>query len=70
VRRFFDQTGSATKHEIASTLAEWFIELAWKLPAKRKPWQSENYQMVIFDAVATGAAFLALKDAMKNVDGH
>ena len=57
VRRFFRQYGGTTKHEIASILAEWFEGLAWKLPPKRKPWQSEPYNTLIFDAAATAMAF-------------
>lgn len=59
VRRFFGPYGGATKHGIASILAEWFEELAWKLPPKRRPWQSEHYNALIFDAAATAVAFLA-----------
>jgi hypothetical protein len=50
---FFRQYGCRTKHEIASTLAEWFEELRWKLPTMRKPWQNEHSAMVVFDALST-----------------
>jgi hypothetical protein len=59
IRRFFQQYGCTTKHEIATTLAEWFEELSWKLPPKRKPWESEHSAAVIFDAAATAIAFIA-----------
>jgi hypothetical protein len=67
VRRFFIQYGVATKHQIASLLAEWFEDLSWKLPPKRKPWQSEDHNMPIFDAAATGMTFF---DVPRNVEGQ
>jgi hypothetical protein len=57
VKLFFAKQRAETKHQIASTLVGWFEELAWKLPQKRRLWQSENHNMVIFDAAATGIAF-------------
>jgi hypothetical protein len=47
------------KHEIASALAQRFPILAWKLPPKRKCWQSEDYRTSIFDAAALGIAYLS-----------
>lgn len=44
--------GTATKYQIALTLAEQLSELAWRLPAVRKPWMSEDKRMSIFDAAA------------------
>ena len=58
IRCFFAEHGCTTKHQIASLLAEWFEELSWKMPPERKAWQSEAYIMLIFDAAATGVAFL------------
>jgi hypothetical protein len=29
-----------------------------KLPPKRRPWESERYNTLVFDAVATAMAFL------------
>lgn len=58
IRRFFAEHGGATKHQIASLLAKRFEELSWKLPRARKAWQSEAHIMPIFDAAATGIAFL------------
>ena len=42
------------KYERAVVLAARFPEIGWKLPPKRKPWESENYSMTIFEAL--GAA--------------
>lgn len=65
IRRFFADHGCATKHQIASFLAKSFEELSWKLPPKRKPWQSEPYVTVVFDAAATGVVFLDQQDSRK-----
>ncbi len=63
VESFFARYGCANKHETAKLLAEWFEELTWKLPAKRKPWQSERYNTLLFDALATAMAFLGYEMA-------
>ena len=55
VKSFFRRHGCETKHQIASTLVEWFEDLHWRLPPKRKPWQSEHHSMAVFDAAAAGA---------------
>ena len=57
IRHFFAEHGCATKHQIASLIAKRFDELSWKLPPKRKAWESENYNAAIFDAVATALLF-------------
>ena len=62
VKEFFRPHGYVTKQEIASAIAERFAELVWKLPPKRKPWQSEGHNMVIFDAASLGVAFFAKQD--------
>ncbi len=58
VRRFFAQYDCRNKQQIASLIAEWFGELAWKLPAKRKTWQTERYSMTIFDAAAVAITLM------------
>jgi len=42
-----------TKHEMAEMLAQKYpVELAAKLPPKRRPWENEDGRMDIFDAAA------------------
>jgi len=53
------------KDRIASAVAEQFPELLSILPPKRRPWQSEDYRMTIFDAAAVGITYFAEK-ALKN----
>jgi hypothetical protein len=57
--RFFVQLRCDTKHQVAQLIAELFEELSWKVPPKRKPWHSESYNTVIFDAAATGLVAFA-----------
>jgi hypothetical protein len=57
VRVSFDNLGCKNKDEIAEALANIFPELRWRLPPKRKVWQSEHPRMIIFDAVALGLAY-------------
>jgi Holliday junction resolvasome RuvABC endonuclease subunit len=52
VRHAFRQSGSRNKYQIAASIAERFPELRRKLPPKRKAYQPERYNAVIFDAVA------------------
>lgn len=54
---FFVDQGCRTKYEIAQTLAAWFPELAWNLPPKRKPWESEKHSAAIFEAAAIGTVY-------------
>jgi hypothetical protein len=55
--QFYAQHGCENKAQIAALVAGWFPELAWKLPPKRKLWEHEHNNAVIFDAVAVGVAF-------------
>ena len=52
VRQYFSQHHAYTKYQIADAVATFLPELAWKLPPRRKAWQSEHYRMSIFDAAA------------------
>jgi hypothetical protein len=55
----FSKRGAHTKYDIAATLARQFPALALRLPPKRKPWESEDSRMSIFDAAALGYTYLA-----------
>ena len=57
VRFSFLRLGCETRYEIASALARIFPELVWKLPLKRRLWQSEHPRMIMFDAIAIGFAY-------------
>src|SRR5437899_6990546 len=59
LKQAFEQFGSTTKYEIASRIALMFPELTWKLPAARKPWQTEPHNQTIFDAVALALTYFA-----------
>lgn len=57
VRHAFRRFGKTTKYNIARRVAIIFSELMWKLPPPRKSWQTEHYNMAIFDAVSLGIAY-------------
>ena len=61
VKDCFASNGKVPKHAIAKTLADQFEELSWKLPGRRKPYQSEAPAMLVFDALANGVAFATRK---------
>jgi hypothetical protein len=51
--------GSAqTRYEIAVLLTSRYPELGRRLPPKRKPWQTEDHRMTLFDAVAFGLTYI------------
>jgi hypothetical protein len=56
---FFVQVGCDAKHQVAQLIAKQFNELSPMLQPQRRPWHSESYHTVIFDAVATGLCALA-----------
>jgi hypothetical protein len=56
VRQAFRLSGSRNKYQIAAAIAETFPELRRKLPQKRKAYQPERYNAVLFDAVALALA--------------
>jgi len=57
VYRTLAGTGVGTKYGIATALVRAFPELMVRLPPKRKPWQTEDSRMSIFDAVALGLTY-------------
>jgi hypothetical protein len=52
VRDHFRVQGRTNKYEVAQLIAAQFPELSWRMPAKRKPWQSEPASQALFDAAA------------------
>jgi hypothetical protein len=57
VRKTFQNLDCETRDEIAAALARIFPELVWRLPPKRRAWQSEHPRMAMFDAIALGLAY-------------
>jgi RNase H-fold protein (predicted Holliday junction resolvase) len=57
VRNAFAKKGEISKHDIAVRVTNQFQELAWKLPRRRKIYQSELTAMLVFDAVASGLTY-------------
>lgn len=47
------------KYERAVEIAARFPEIGWKLPPKRKPWESEHYSMSIFEALEAAVAYVS-----------
>ena len=60
MRRYFHQFDAVTKYEIAQAVVKILPELEWRLPQKRKPWQSEQRRMSIFEAAAAVIAHAKL----------
>jgi hypothetical protein len=54
----FRAQGANTKYKVASLISREYPELAWRLPRKRKPWETEYRNMSIFDAAALGMTYL------------
>jgi hypothetical protein len=52
--KHFSGGNKISKYERARIVATRFPELAWRLPPKRKAWQSELKRTTIFDAASIG----------------
>jgi len=52
-----------TKYENARQVAEHFSVLRWKMPPKRKPWESEDYRMSMFAAATLAIAQLNITNS-------
>ena len=52
VARVFRRYGVTRKHDIAAHIARSTPALRPRLPSPRKPWQSQDYRITIFDAAA------------------
>ena len=59
LRKFFSKNLKANKHDVARMVADQFPELSWRLPPKRKPWQTEPTRQSIFDAASLGVFYFA-----------
>jgi hypothetical protein len=46
------------KYQRAVEMAMRFPEIGWKLPSKRKPWESEHYSITIFEALSTAVSYI------------
>jgi hypothetical protein len=57
----FEPLGAYTKYQRAGLIVEYLPELSYKLPPKRKPWQSEDLRMSIFDAACLALSYLYMK---------
>jgi len=57
---FFSRGAKMNKYDIARIVAEHFApELSWRLPARRKPWQSEPARQSLFDAASVGLFYFS-----------
>ena len=59
LRKFFSEDAKVNKHDVARMVADQFPELSWRLPPKRKPWQTEPTRQSIFDAASLGVFYFA-----------
>jgi len=65
LRHFFFRKAKTNKYDIARMIADRFPELSWRLPPKRKPWQSEAARQSIFDAASLGVFYFAQQSEVK-----
>jgi hypothetical protein len=66
VRSAFCKNGQIYKHDVATQIANQFEELSWKLPRRRKAYQSELAAMLVFDAAATGMTYFRTRPRSKS----
>lgn len=61
IQSLFKAYNAKTKHQIANVIAGRFPEFAQYMPPKRKLWESEHYNMALFDALSLGFAYYGLE---------
>jgi len=57
VRKAFRSFDAKSKDDVAATLAHMFPEVAYKLPQRRRVWESEHSIMPMFDAISVGVSY-------------
>ena len=57
---YFEEFGAKTKHRIAEIIAQHVPALSLYVPPPRKPWQSQNPRMGIFEAAALVWTFVQI----------
>ena len=60
-----DESKKITKYENARRIAEYFSVLRWKMPPKRRAWESEDYRMRIFTAATLAIAQLNITNSSR-----
>lgn len=63
VRQVFSSFDARSREQIAAVLAEKFPELAPRLPRHRKAYETDDYQMAMFAAVALAFAYFRTRRA-------
>ncbi len=61
ISMIFESFGSFTKYQRAGLVAAYIPDLAYKLPPKRKAWQSEDIRMSIFDSACLAISYFYMK---------
>ncbi len=61
VSSVFESFGSYTKYQRAGLVASYLPDLAYKLPSARKPWQSEDLRLSIFDSACLAICYFYMK---------
>jgi hypothetical protein len=51
-----------TRQNLAAYTVLLFPELTWKVPEERKPWQSEQHNMAVFNAISLALAYWKLQN--------
>jgi|SRR5579859_7822912 len=57
-KSFFGQYSCRNKYDVADILAIWFPELAWRVPPALDFYDPEPRQMLYFDSIALGIAYV------------
>ena len=62
-----DPHPSQSKYERAVEIAARFPDIGWKLPSKRKSWESEHYSMSIFEALDSAVTYISPKPKLLRI---
>jgi hypothetical protein len=55
---YFARHSCRDKYDVATVLAKWFPEVAWRVPARPKFYDPEPRSILYFDSIALGIAYL------------
>jgi hypothetical protein len=61
-KSFFEEYSCRNKYDIATVVAKWFPELAWRIPRALDFYDAEPAQMLYFDSIALGMVHLVLSE--------
>ena len=61
-RKYYQRYSCRNKYDVAALLSDWYPDIAWRLPKKRKFYGPEPRVMIYFDSAALAAVHLGIAE--------